>query len=142
MRRVLPVAELGLRIGLATGEGVLPGYDTQVMHQPAYSLFDLLKLAGRRRDRRRIPDRAAPADEHVQRAPPRRRRRAAAGAIRGYFRGAGGTVTMDVAPPPGVSAANAVAWANGRRVASTVAGGLVQFTLPTRPGVPADWALT
>ena len=36
----------GCGIGLTTGEGVIPGYDTQIMHQPAYSLFDLLKLAG------------------------------------------------------------------------------------------------
>jgi hypothetical protein len=41
-----------------------------------------------------------------------------------------------------VAAASAVAWANGQRVPSTVVGGLVQFTLPTRAGQPADWAVT
>jgi hypothetical protein len=64
------------------------------------------------------------------------------GIIRGYFRTAGASVVLDVAPPPGVSAAQAVAYANGQRVASTVVDGLVQFTLPTRSGVPADWAVT
>jgi hypothetical protein len=132
----------GCGIGLATGEGVLPGYDTQVMHQPAYSLFDLLKLAGI--DATAAGYRIVPhlpmstfnvrlPDVGVAQQP---------GAIRGYFRTAGGSVTLDVAPPPGVSAASAVAWANGRRVASSVVGGLVEFTLPTRPSTPADWSVT
>jgi hypothetical protein len=49
---------------------------------------------------------------------------------------------MDVAPPPGVSADHAVAFANGRRVPSSAVGGLVEFTLHTRQGEPADWAVT
>jgi hypothetical protein len=39
-------APSGCGIGLATGAGALNGYDTQIMHQPAYALFDLVKLAG------------------------------------------------------------------------------------------------
>ena len=49
---------------------------------------------------------------------------------------------MRVAPPPGVAAASAVAYAGGARVPDTVVGGLVQFTLPTRPGHAADWAVS
>jgi hypothetical protein len=132
----------GCGIGLATGEGVIPGYDTQIMHQPAYSLFDLLKLAGvdaTTGGYRIVPH--LPVITFNVRFPDigvARRR----GVIRGYLRTAGGTVTMDVAPPPGVSADQAVAYADGQQVPATVVGGLVQFTLPTRAGRAADWAVT
>lgn len=132
----------GCGIGLATGEGAIPGYDTQIMHQPAYSLFDLLKLAGL--DATATGYRVVPhlpmstftvrfPDVGVAQAP---------GVIRGYVKTAGGSVAMDVAPPPGVAPQDAVAYADGQRVTSIVSGGLVQFTLPTRPGRPADWAVT
>jgi len=132
----------GCGIGLATGEGVIPGYDTQIMHQPAYSLFDLLKLAGL--DATGAGYRIVPhlpvstfdvrfPDVGVAQQP---------GLIRGYFRSAGGSVTMDVAPPPGVPADQAVACANGARVTSTVIDGLVQFTLPTNSGRVANWAVS
>ena len=49
---------------------------------------------------------------------------------------------MRVASPPGVAAAGAVAYAGNARVPATVVGGLVQFTLPTRAGHPADWAVS
>jgi hypothetical protein len=62
--------------------------------------------------------------------------------IRGYIRTAGGQVTMDVAPPPGVPADQAVAWADGRQVPATVVNGRVKFTLPTNPGQLTDWAVT
>jgi hypothetical protein len=35
-----------------------------------------------------------------------------------------------------------VAFADGRRVPTAVVGGLVEFTLNTRRGAPADWAVT
>jgi hypothetical protein len=132
----------GCGIGLATGEGAIPGYDTQIMHQPAYSLFDLLKLAGvdPTTDGYRVVPRLPMSsfnvrfpDVGVAQQP---------GLIRGYFRAATASVTMDVAPPPGVSADHAVAFANGRRVPSSAVGGLVEFTLHTRQGEPADWAVT
>jgi hypothetical protein len=132
----------GCGIGLATGEGVIPGYDTQIMHQPAYSLFDLLELAGL--------DATADGYRVVPHLPvstfnlrlPGAGIAQAPGVIRGYVRTAGGTVVMNVAPPPGVTAADATAYANGVQVPATVVGGLVQFRLPTRPGTAADWAVT
>jgi len=132
----------GCGIGLTTGEGVVPGYDTQIMHQPAYSLFDLLKLAGL--------DTTATGYRIVPHLPtttfdvrfPEVGIAQQPGLIRGYVTTAGGNVTMDVAPPPGVSASDAVAWADGKQVAAQVAGGLVQFTLPTRAGRAADWAVS
>jgi hypothetical protein len=132
----------GCGIGLATGEGAIPGYDTQIMHQPAYSLFDLLKLAGvdpTANGYRIVPHLPMSSfnlrlpDVGVAQKP---------GLIRGYFRAASANVTIDVAPPPGVSAATAVAYADGRRVPSTVANGLVEFMLRTQGGRPADWAVT
>jgi hypothetical protein len=64
------------------------------------------------------------------------------GLIRGYLSTNGGSVTMRVAPPPGVAADKAVAYAGGSRVPDTVVGGLVQFTLLTKAGRPADWAVS
>ena len=132
----------GCGIGLATGAGVVPGYDTQIMHQPAYSLFDLLKLAGldtTNNGYRVVPHLPVSTfnlrlpDVGIAQQP---------GMIRGYFRAASADVVMDVAPPPGVSADHAVAYADGQRVPTTVADGLVQFTLPAHAGQAADWAVT
>jgi hypothetical protein len=131
----------GCGIGLATGEGAIPGYDTQVMHQPAYSLFDLLKLAGidATTDGYRIVPRLPMTSFNVRFPDVGLARQP--GLIRGYLRTAGGNATLDVAPPPGVNASQAVAYANGQRVPSTVVDGLVRFTLATRPGEPGDWAV-
>jgi hypothetical protein len=131
----------GCGIGLATGAGAVNGYDTQIMHQPAYSLFDLVKLAGVEATRDgyevvphlpiesfdiRLPDLGIAQQE---------------GLIRGYVRGSAATVTMRVALPPGVPASSAVAYANGVQVPATVAGGRVQFQLQIKTGKPADWAV-
>jgi hypothetical protein len=136
---------MGLRtirgIGLANGDGVLPGYDTQIMHQPAYSLFDLLKLAGLGttssgyRIVPHLPMRTFTVrfpDVGIAQRP---------GLIRGYFRASPGRVTLDVAPPPGVAAGHAVAYANGHQVRATVVGGLVQFSLVIKGAEAADWAV-
>jgi hypothetical protein len=132
----------GCGIGLATGFGVIPGYDTQIMHQPAYSLFDVLELAGL--------DATASGYRVIPHLPmstfnfrlPGVGLAQQPGMIRGYIRTAGGQVTMDVAPPPGVPADRAVAWADGRQVPATVVNGRVKFTLPTNPGQLTDWAVT
>jgi hypothetical protein len=129
-------------IGLATGANVVNGYDTQIMHQPAYGLFDLLALAG--------VEATGAGYEVVPHLPmatfdirlPQVGVAQQSGLIRGYISTSGGSVTMRVAPPPGVAAAQAVAYAGGARVPDTVVAGLVQFTLPTRPGRRADWAVS
>ncbi len=135
-------APAGCGIGLATGAGAVNGYDTQIMHQPAYSLFDLVKLAGVEATGEgyevaphlptgtfdiRLPDLG------VAQQP---------GLIRGYVRGSAASVTMRVAPPPGVAASEALAYANGVQVPATVAGGRVQFQLQIRSGKAADWAVS
>ncbi len=133
----------GCGIGLSTGAGVVPGYDTQIMHQPAYSLFDVLKLAGL--------EATADGYQIVPHLPlstfnvrfPGAGIAQQPGLIRGYIRAlSSGSVTMLVKPPPGVAAASAVAFANGAQVPHTVSGGLVQFTLQTTAGQPADWAVS
>jgi hypothetical protein len=132
----------GCGIGLATGANAVNGYDTQVMHQPAYSLFDLLKLAGLEATRDgydvvpHLPmstfDIRLPQVGIAQQS----------GLIRGYVKTSGGSVTMRVSPPPGVSAEQAIAFAGGVQVPDTVVNGLVQFTLPTKAERAADWAVT
>jgi glycosyl transferase family 36/glycosyl hydrolase family 36 len=132
----------GCGIGLATGAGAANGYDTQIMHQPAYSMFDLLKLAG--------VEATADGYEVVPHLPmgtfdvrfPQIGVAEQSGLIRGYVTTSGGSVTMRVAPPPGVSPQAAKTFAGRRKVAHTVVAGLVQFTLPTSGGAPADWAVS
>jgi hypothetical protein len=129
-------------IGLATGAGVVNGYDTQIMHQPAYSLFDLLKLAGVEATQAgyqvvphlptstfdiRLPQVGVAEQPQL---------------IRGYVTTTGGDVQMRVAAPPGVATNRVTAFAGGTAVPHTVVEGLVQFTLATKPGRPADWAVS
>jgi hypothetical protein len=129
-------------IGLATGFGAVPGYDTQIMHQPAYSLFDLLKLAGLETTSSgyRIVPRLPMRDFSVRLPDVGIAQRA--GLIRGYLRVSSARVTIDVAPPPGVIPRRAVAYSGGHRVPSKLVGGLIQFGLVTRSGQPSDWAVT
>jgi hypothetical protein len=132
----------GCGIGLATGANVVNGYDTQIMHQPAYSLFDLLALAGveATRDGYEVVPHLPMATFDIRL--PQVGVAQQSGLIRGYVSTSGGTVTMRVAPPPGVAADKAVAHAGGSRVPATVVAGLVQFTLATKAGHPADWAVS
>ncbi|HEV7584780.1 MAG TPA: hypothetical protein VGO14_03270 [Solirubrobacteraceae bacterium] len=132
----------GCGIGLATGANAVNGYDTQIMHQPAYSLFDLLALAGVEptRDGYEVVPHLPMATFDIRL--PQVGIAQQSGLIRGYVSTSGGAVTMRVAPPPGVAAGSAVAYAGGARVPDTVVGGLVQFTLTTKAGRPADWAVS
>jgi hypothetical protein len=120
------------------GIGLTTAYDSQIMHQPAYALFDLLKLAGVEatgdgyRVVPRLPQQSFSIrlpDVGVAQQP---------GLIRGYVRTTGGAVTMLVAPPPGVSATTAATYVDGRAVPHTVADGLVRFAMPAGA---VDWAV-
>jgi hypothetical protein len=136
----VPSSQCG--IGLATGAGVVNGYDTQIMHQPAYSLFDLLKLAGVEATQAgyevvphlptstfdvRLPNIGVAEQPNL---------------IRGYVTTSGGDVEMRVAPPAGLAPDQVTAFAAGKQVSHTVVEGLVQFTLPTKAGRAADWAVS
>jgi len=50
----------------------------------------------------------------------------------------GGSLTMRVTPPPGVSAAQAVSYVGTKQVPTSVVDGLVRFTLKTSAGKVAD----
>jgi hypothetical protein len=124
------------------GVGLSTAYDTQIMHQPAWSLFDAIKLAGvtpTAGGYRIVPHLPFAsfslrlAQVGIQSRP---------GELRGYVRtAAAAQLRMQVAPPPGAAAGSLVAYADGRRVASSVSAGLVVFTLPARAGRPANWAV-
>jgi hypothetical protein len=124
------------------GVGLSTNYDTQIMHQPAWSLFDVIKLAGIEPGAdgyRVVPH--LPMTTFNVRLPgagvaqrPRE--------LRGYVRPEqGGTLRMRVAVPPGAGARALVAYANGRRVTSSISDGLVVFDLPATAGQDADWAV-
>ena len=112
----------------------------QIMHQPAWTLFAAIKLAG------------IEPTAHGYRFDPRLPLRRFSlrlprvgiavrpGSVRGYVRpSAGGRLEIEVARPRG---GRATAWVGGRRVASTVRAGLVRFRLDTRAGHTSDFAVT
>ena len=102
---LLPVADSGVRDRAGHRlRARVNGYDTQIMHQPAYSLFDLLKLAGLEATSDGYRSRAPPADGTFNVRLPDVGLAQQSGLIRGYLRTSGGSVTMHVAPPPGVAA--------------------------------------
>jgi hypothetical protein len=124
------------------GVGLSSTYNTQIMHQPAWSLFDTIKLAG-----------IEPVTDGYRISPhlplgtfslrlPLVGISAAPGTLRGYLRPeAGGKVRMHVAPPSGSPVGDLVAYADGRRVPATVQHGQVVFDLVTQARQAADWAV-
>jgi hypothetical protein len=119
------------------GVGLTTAYDTQIMHQPAWGLYDAIMLAGvtpiadgytidphvpMTRFSLRLPDVGVARE---------------AGGLRGYVRVAhGGVLRMRVAAPRG-----SVAFVAGHRVDSTRRHGMLVFGLPARAGRAADWAV-
>ena len=115
----------------------------QIMHQPAWSLWDAIKLAGIDPTARgyRI-DPHLPLQRFSLRLPAVGIE-AKPGSLRGYIRAerAGG-LAMEVERPRGVPARRLRAFVDGRRVKHRLARGIVRFTLPARAGKPVDWAVT
>jgi len=124
------------------GTGLSTSYDTQIPNQPAYSLFDILHLAGLTDE----PDgyQVIPAmpmstftvrfpDVGIAQQP---------GILRGYITPVeGGSVTMAVALPPGVSVNGVQVFVEGRPVPHFMSEGLVTFVMRTVAGQPSDWAV-
>jgi hypothetical protein len=123
----------------ACGVGLWKTYEGQIMHQPAWSLFDTLTLAG-------IHPTAAGYDIRptlpMARFTVRLPRIGVAyerGRVRGDVRVArGGTLRMTVA----VAGPVRRVWAAGRAVPFTRGKGVVSFRLPARAEVAADWTVT
>jgi hypothetical protein len=125
------------------GTGLSTGWDGQIMHQPAWSLLDAIKLAGI------VPTAAGyaiaphlPFARFSLRFPKvgvaYERNRA-----RGYVTPEqGGPIQLTVKLPPGAHGASVVTWAYGRRVPHSLSLGSARFRIAGRPGVPGDWAVT
>jgi hypothetical protein len=125
------------------GTGLSSSYEGQIMHQPAWSLFDAIKLAG-------IEPTAAgytiaphlPFKRFSLRLPnvgvAYEARRA-----RGYVTPQqNGSMQLGVKLPPDADPRRLATWANGRRVAHSLSPGSVHFSLAGATGAPADWAVT
>jgi hypothetical protein len=121
------------------GLSISHDYRGQIMHQPAWSLYDVIKLAG-------IDPTAAgyEIDPHLplHRFAVRLRRVGVAYSrrrARGYVRTErSGSLRMAVAPPGGASYR---VYAGGREVSFERRGGLLRFMLPAHAGRAADWAV-
>jgi hypothetical protein len=125
------------------GNGLSTSYEGQIMHQPAWSLYDATKLAGVQPNAAGYTfDPHLPSSRFSLRFPDvgvaYSRLRA-----RGYVVLARSRVIrVSVRPPAGVRGRSALAWVNGRRVRHVVRGGLVTFRLRGRAGGAVDWAVT
>jgi glycosyl hydrolase family 36/glycosyl transferase family 36 len=124
------------------GIGFSTNYDTQIMHQPAWSLFDTIKLAGLNPTRAgyRI-DPQLPMRTFSLRLP-----RAGVAysptAARGYLRLAGqDRLKMAVSLPRSWGAGSVNAFVDGHPTAVRVTHGVARFGLKADGGKPADWAL-
>jgi Glycosyl hydrolase 36 superfamily, catalytic domain/Glycosyltransferase family 36 len=122
------------------GIGLDPSYAGQIMHQPAWTLYSLTRLAGivptarGYRFRPRLPLRRFSVRL------PRVGLELRPGSVRGYLRpSAGGALRVEVARP---GRGRPAAWVAGRRVRSSTRGGLVRFRVPTRAGRATDFAVT
>jgi hypothetical protein len=124
------------------GIGILDGWSTQIMHQPSWSLFAALKLAGLDpvRDGYRI-DPHLPMTSFSLRLPDAGVEYGRARA-RGYVRPHGrARLRMTVELPRGLARGRVAAFVDGRRVRARRAGGAVRFALRARGGSLVDWAV-
>ena len=129
------------------GIGIFRGWSTQIMHQPAWSLFDALKLAGLNpvEDGYRIEPHL-PLRSFSLRLPDVGIEYGRARA-RGYLRPHGHELLrMTVALPAALRHGKVAAFVDGRRVAArrpgtSRAGASVRFALRARGGRAVDWAV-
>jgi hypothetical protein len=125
------------------GNGLSTNYEGQIMHQPAWTLFDATKLAGIQPTARGYT-----IDPHLPRLRYSLRLPDAGVAYsltsaRGYLVLSGKRILrMSVRRPSGIPAGRAVTWVDGRRVRHFSRGRFVAFQLRARPGRAVDWAVT
>jgi hypothetical protein len=123
------------------GVGLSTSVAGWIMHQPAWSLFDAIRLAGLTptRDGYRIAPHL-PFEDFSLRLP-QIGIAGAHNALRGYLRPeAGGNLELRVRLPD--RATSPQAFVDGRRVTAAVDGGELVFRAPTRAGQATDWAVT
>ncbi|MEA2399159.1 MAG: cellobiose phosphorylase, partial [Thermoleophilaceae bacterium] len=125
------------------GTGLSSAYEGQIMHQPAWSLFDAVKLAGIEPTAAGYAIAPHLPFEHFSLRFPNVGVAYETGRARGYVTPQrDGSMQLDVRLAPDADPATVLAWANGRRVPSSLSGGSVRFRLEGKAGQPADWALT
>ena len=125
------------------GIGFTSAYDTQIMHQPAWSLFDAIRLGGIEPTGRgyRI-DPELPMRSFSLRLP-RVGVAYSRGVARGYLRPAGhNRLKMVVSLPAGSRPGDVQVFVDGRPNPVRVKHGQGRFTLQAEGGKPVDWALT
>jgi hypothetical protein len=124
------------------GIGIFDGWNTQIMHQPSWSLFAALKLAGLDpvRSGYRIEPHL-PTSTFSLRLPDAGIEYGRARA-RGYLRPHGhARLRMTVALPRALRRGPVAAFVDGRRVKASRAGGQARFALKARGGRIVDWAV-
>jgi hypothetical protein len=122
------------------GAGLTAGYEGQIMHQPAWSLFEAIRLAG-----------VTPTEAGFEIRPALPMRTFSLGlpdiAVSYGRAGANGyvviaarqTLTMRVAPPAGGRSWRV--YANGCPTPAVRQGGMLVFELPAWPGRAANWTI-
>jgi Glycosyl hydrolase 36 superfamily, catalytic domain/Glycosyltransferase family 36 len=124
------------------GIGFSDTYDTQIMHQPAWSLFDTINLAGIEPTRAgyRI-DPQLPMRSFSLRLP-RAGVAYSAGDARGYLRPVGQQrLKMAVTVPRSWHAREVVVFIDRQRTAVRLSRGIARFSLQADGGKPVDWAV-
>jgi hypothetical protein len=124
------------------GIGFTTAYNTQIMHQPAWSLFDTIRLAGIEPTRRGYDvDPHLPMRRFSLRLP-RVGVEYAPGSARGYVTPSGDDrLRIRVEPPPGIEARHARVRVNGHRVEARVEGDSISFPLTARGDRAVDWTV-
>jgi hypothetical protein len=124
------------------GIGIFRGWSTQIMHQPSWSLFDALKLAGLDpvEDGYRIEPHL-PMNSFSLRLPDVGIEYGRARA-RGYLRPQGRkALRMTVSLPAALRHGPVAAFVDGRRIHATRAGETLRFVLRAQGGAKVDWAV-
>jgi hypothetical protein len=125
------------------GVGLSGNVDGQIMHQPAYGLFDAVKLAGIEPTAggwRVQPE--LPTDTWTLRLPMLGAQYTPTTA-RGYVTALqAGRLTMQIAPPSGSDPSRLTTYADGRPVPHQLVDGLLVFSLPAAAGRAATWGVS
>ncbi|HZT67888.1 MAG TPA: hypothetical protein VFA11_19010 [Acidimicrobiales bacterium] len=118
-------------------------FDTQILHQPAWSLYAAVDMAGVQPTATGyLIDPHVPLASYSMRLP-NVGVAVSPGQWRGYVTAlVSGAVVMQIRLPSGTDPSRVVVFANGRHVPAQVRGGSVNFSLATTAGRPADWAIT
>ncbi|MGH7820087.1 MAG: hypothetical protein ACREQ9_09955, partial [Candidatus Binatia bacterium] len=125
------------------GTGLTTAYSGQILHQPAWSLFAAVKLAGIEPAREGYDVSPRVPEEEFSLRLPRVGISREANRIRGYVRSeAPDRLRMRIRLPDGVDPSGASAWAEDASVPSEVEDGRVVFELPVSLDEAADWAVT